>query len=57
MEYYNVNDMGSMFEGCSLLESLPDISKWNIKNVSYLNGMFEGCKENLNIPKEFKDRL
>ena len=53
----NVTDMGSMFEGCSLLETLPDISKWNIKNVSFFNGMFEGCKDNLNIPKKFKDRL
>ena len=27
----NIIDMSYMFDECSLLSSLPDISKWNIK--------------------------
>ena len=32
-----------MFYGCSSLLSLPDISKWNTNNVTYMNYMFYGC--------------
>ena len=33
-----------MFEGCSSLESLPDISKWNTNNVTDMSRMFKGCE-------------
>ena len=32
-----------MFYGCSSLLSLPDISKWETKNVTNINGMFGKC--------------
>ena len=32
-----------MFEGCSSLSSLPDISKWNTNNVTNIIGMFNRC--------------
>ena len=41
--------MNSIFEICSSLVSLPDISKWNTKNVTNMNFMFEGCDNLLNI--------
>ena len=45
-----------MFSFCTLLTSLPDISKWDIKNISYMNGMFIGCKSlpSSDIPLKFK---
>ena len=33
-----------MFSECKLLESLPDISKWNTNNVTNMNNMFGGCE-------------
>jgi len=38
----NITDMSFMFEGCSSLISLPDISKWNTNNIKDMKGMFEG---------------
>ena len=32
-----------MFEGCELLKSLSDISKWNISNVTDVSYMFNEC--------------
>ena len=32
--------MSGMFYGCSLLLSLPDISKWNTNNVTDMSSMF-----------------
>ena len=42
--------MSSMFEGCSSLSNLPDISKWNTNNVTSMYDMFSGCSNLLNIP-------
>jgi len=36
-----------MFNGCSSLISLPDISKWDTKNVNMSN-MFDKCHNLLN---------
>jgi len=36
----NVTDMSYMFGECSLLLSLPGISKWNVCNVTDMKGMF-----------------
>ena len=38
----NVTDMSFMFYECSSLSSLPDISKWNINNVTNMSGMLSG---------------
>ena len=46
----NVNDMECMFEGCSSLLSLPDISKWNTNNVINMSYMFNGCSLLISLP-------
>ena len=38
-----VNNMNGLFAGCSSLQYLPDISKWNIKNTINIGCMFQGC--------------
>ena len=43
--------MSGMFAYCNNLTSLPDISKWNTNNVSYINGMFFCCNKIQLIPK------
>ena len=43
--------MSFMFYYCSSLKSLPDISKWDTKNVNYMNSMFDGCSSLKSIPK------
>ena len=35
-----MKNMSRMFFQCSSLESLPDISKWDIKNVKNMNRIF-----------------
>jgi len=35
--------IGDMFNNCSLLESLPDISKWNTNNVTNMRDLFNNC--------------
>ena len=39
----NVTDMNNMFDGCSSLLSLPDISKLNTNNVIKMEGLFNKC--------------
>ena len=39
----NVTNMSYMFEGCSSLSSLSDISKWNTNNVTDMSYMFYEC--------------
>ena len=46
--------MYSMFYGCSSLNNLPDISKWDTKNVTYMGSMFYGCSKLKKIPDKFK---
>ena len=53
--YNNITDMSYMFNNCTQLSSLPDISKWNTSNVNDMSDMFYGCKSNLNIPSKFKN--
>ena len=45
-----VINMSNIFEGCSSLISLPDISKWNIDKVINMNSTFEGCSSLLSLP-------
>ena len=39
-----------MFYGCSSLESLPNISKWNIENIIDISGLFYKCSSLKYIP-------
>ena len=40
--------MSNMFSQCSSLISLPDISKWDTKNVTKMSDMFSECHNLLN---------
>ena len=42
--------MIGMFYGCSLLKSLPDISKWNTNKVTDMSEMFNGCTKLSSLP-------
>ena len=46
----NVTNMSYMFDGCSSLSSLPDISKWNNSNVADMHCMFCGCSSLSSLP-------
>ena len=35
---------------CKSLKSLPDLSKWNTSNVSYVDHMFYGCESLKSLP-------
>ena len=50
MEYKKVKDMSYMFSGCTSLKSLPDISNWNIDNVTNLSDMFSNCESLQSLP-------
>ena len=39
----NIKNMSNMFDGCSSLSLLPDISKWNTNNVTNMSYMFYLC--------------
>ena len=41
--------MSNMFSGCSSLNNLPDISKWDTKNVTDMGFMFYGCSSLNNL--------
>ena len=45
--------MSYMFDECSLLSSLPDISKWNTNNVTNMSEKFDGLKKSIKIPDQF----
>ena len=42
--------MSSIFNNCSLLISLPDISKWNSDNLTDMSAMFSYCSSLLSLP-------
>ena len=46
----NVTNMSSMFEWCSSLSSLPDISKWNTNNVTNMSFIFYDCSKLSSLP-------
>jgi len=48
--YYNVTDISHIFEGCSSLSSLPDISKWDTNNATNMSHMFYLCSSLLLLP-------
>ena len=45
--------MSRIFNECSKLLSLPDISKWNTNNVYKHNNVFDNCSKLQNIPNIF----
>ena len=45
-----ITNMSYMFEGCSSLLSLPDISKWNTNDVTNMSYMISGCSSLLSLP-------
>ena len=42
--------MSSIFYNCKSLISLPDISKWNFKNVDDISFIFNGCHSLVSLP-------
>ena len=50
IEIRPIINMQHMFDGCKLLESLPDISKWNTKNVIDMGNMFSYCTSLESLP-------
>ena len=46
----NITNLSNMFEGCSSLSSLADISKWNTSNVKRMDYMFYGCSSLSSLP-------
>ena len=42
--------MNCIFYGCSLLKELPDISKWNMKNVEDIRYMFYELNSLISLP-------
>ena len=41
-----------MFEGCSALKKLPNISDWDVGNAKSLEGIFKGCSALTELPKD-----
>ena len=41
---------GGMFNNCSSLSSLPDISKWNTNNVTDMSYLFYNCSLLSSLP-------
>ena len=50
METFLCEDMRYMFCGCSSLQSLPDISKWNTENLKNIRIIFNECKKFIALP-------
>ena len=42
-----------MFKGCSSLKTLPDISKWDTKNIIDISSIFKGCSSLKQLPDYF----
>ena len=38
-----LNDMRNLFYGCKSLQSLSDISKWDLSHVKDMSNMFNQC--------------
>ena len=41
--------MDNLFKRCSSLSSLPDLRKWNLKNISSSDEMIDDCFSLINI--------
>ena len=45
----DITDMSYMFEGCSSLESIPNLSRWNTDDVINMSYMFSKCSSLKNL--------
>ena len=52
----NLKYINNIFYNCISLKSLPDITKWNIKDDCEVEGMFDNCVL-LDIPKKMKNKF
>ena len=43
-------NMRSLFAGCSSLQYLPNISKWNLIKTTDISAMFSGCTSLISLP-------
>ena len=43
--------MSNLFNGCSSLKEMPDISKWNTNKVNDMSNIFNGCNSLSSLPK------
>ena len=50
IEITSIEDMSQMFYGCNSLKSLPDISKWNMNNMTNMSKMFSDCSSLESLP-------
>ena len=50
VEIITINDFSHMFDSCSLLKCLPDIDKWETKNVTNMSYMFCECSPLQSLP-------
>ena len=50
IEIRTITNMRAMFDGCSSLNNLADISNWNTKNVTDMSYMFYECSSLNNLP-------
>jgi len=46
-----ITNISYMFNGCSLLTKLADISKWSTNKITDISFMFTGCSELLSLPE------
>ena len=46
----NITNLSFMFDGCSALSNLPDISKLNTNNVTNMSLMFSDCESLSSLP-------
>ncbi len=49
--------MNELFKNCSSLPFIPDISKWDLRNVIGMNSLFDGCTSLIDIPDISKWKL
>ena len=49
--------MEGLFSNCKSLSYLPVISKWNIKNVKYLEDLFSNCESLSFLPNISKGEV
>ena len=47
---FKIIDINRMFYGCESLISIPNISDWNMENVTNLFGLFYECESLISIP-------
>ena len=46
----SIDDISNIFDGCTSLISISDISKWNISNVTKMNRLFNQCHSLESLP-------